>query len=210
MAEKGSYTYDYPRPAVTVDMVVFTIQEKRLKVLLIQRGAEPFLGKWALPGGFVDPNEPLEAAARRELLEETSAEVATIRDVGAFGDPGRDPRGWVISAVFYALVPQQQLRVHAADDARAARCKSADKPPTMAFDHRKVLKASLERLRADLYTLAVAQPMLPLVFTRADLMALYNVLDPRTPQSEILVRRLLDASLIQPAEDDRFCFVGTR
>ena len=90
------YTYDYPRPAVTVDVVLVT-REPRPRVLLIRRKHDPFAGTWALPGGFVDPAETLAAAAGRELREETGVAAADLEQLGAFGDPGRDPRGWTVS-----------------------------------------------------------------------------------------------------------------
>src|SRR5436190_20165932 len=111
----GKYTYDYPRPAVTVDIVIVT-REDRPRVLLIRRKHEPFQGRWALPGGFVDMDENLEAAARRELKEETGIEVAQLRQLHTFGDPGRDPRGRTISVVYLAEVEQNQLQPKAADD----------------------------------------------------------------------------------------------
>src|SRR5689334_8085891 len=96
-SKQPPYTYDYPRPMVTVDIVVFTIQDDDLKVLLIKRGIEPFKGAWALPGGFVGEDESLEAAAKRELFEETHVENVYLEQLYTFGEPGRDPRGRVIS-----------------------------------------------------------------------------------------------------------------
>ena len=97
------YTYEYPRPAVTVDVVLFTIRAGDLAVLMIRRGGAPFKGHWALPGGFVEENESLERAASRELKEETGIEQAALEQLGAFGDPGRDPRGHTVSVAFYGI-----------------------------------------------------------------------------------------------------------
>src|SRR5438445_598737 len=100
---KGRYEYDYPRPALTVDIVILT-QDDRPTVLLIRRKHDPFAGAWAIPGGFVDPGETLAAAAVRELREETSVENVALEQLAAFGDPGRDPRGWTVSIEFLARV----------------------------------------------------------------------------------------------------------
>ena len=104
-----SYTYEYPRPALTVDCVVFGMDEEDLKVLLIKRGLEPFLGKWALPGGFVRMDESLDAAARRELEEEAGIRPSHLEQLYSFGEPGRDPRGRVVTVAYFALVPHERL-----------------------------------------------------------------------------------------------------
>src|SRR5204863_1444911 len=113
-AKQGKYTYDYPRPAVTVDLVVVT-REQQPRVLLIRRKHEPFAGMWAIPGGFVDMEETLEAAARRELFEETGVRTSRLQQLHTFGDPGRDPRGRTISVVYLALVDPRKLKPVAAD-----------------------------------------------------------------------------------------------
>lgn len=129
---------------MTVDIVLFYKSEKRVEVLLIKRANEPFKGEWALPGGFVDKDESLEAAAARELKEETGLEGIRLAQVGAFGDPGRDPRGHTISIVFAA---QLETRAEAvgADDAEDARWHSVARPPQLAFDHKKILRFARER-----------------------------------------------------------------
>src|SRR5262249_42887352 len=114
-------------------------------VLLIRRAREPFKNRWALPGGFVDANESLEAAAARELREETGIKRARLAQIGAFGDPGRDPRGHTVSIVFGALLARKP-RAIAGDDAAELGWHSAINPPKLAFDHRKILRMALERL----------------------------------------------------------------
>src|SRR5271154_3024562 len=111
------FTYEYPRPSLTVDAVVFGFDDQDLKVLLIQRALEPFAGKWALPGGFVQADESLETAVRRELQEETGLKHIFLEQLYTFGDPGRDPRGWVVSVAHYGLVKLADHQVLAATDA---------------------------------------------------------------------------------------------
>jgi 8-oxo-dGTP diphosphatase len=135
--QRSQYTYDYPHPAVTADVVVVT-RESRPRVLLIRRKREPFAGAWALPGGFVDHEEPLEAAARRELREETALEVEQLEQMHAFGDPGRDPRGWTVSIAFVARVDPGTTPT-AGDDAAEAAWHPLDRLPPLAFDHDRVL-----------------------------------------------------------------------
>jgi len=139
------FTYTYPRPAVTVDVALVTI-ERRPRILLIRRKHEPFEGCWALPGGFVDEGETLIDAARRELLEETSLESIELEQLQTFGDPGRDPRGWTVSVVYRAQVRPDQLKPIAADDAAEVAWHYLKKPPEMAFDHAMILERVAEGL----------------------------------------------------------------
>lgn len=140
-----AYSYDHPRPALTVDIVVFSRQEDTLGVLLIKRAREPFEGHWAFPGGFVDKDESLEDAAARELLEETGLGGIHLEQIGAFGDPGRDPRGHTVTVVFAGML-DEPAPVRAADDASEAAWHSALRPPKLAFDHEKILSVALKRM----------------------------------------------------------------
>lgn len=137
-SRKKSFCYEYARPAVTVDVVIVT-QETPRRVLLIRRKSEPFSGDWAIPGGFVDEHETLEQAARRELLEETGVEVAELIPLQAFGDPGRDPRGWTISIAYLAEVNSDDIKPRADSDAAEVGWHSLHRPPQLAFDHAKIL-----------------------------------------------------------------------
>jgi 8-oxo-dGTP diphosphatase len=139
------YCYEHPRPAVTVDIVLFCKSEDSPKVLLIKRGRDPFKGRWAFPGGFVDKDESLEEAAARELREETGLEGISLQQIGAFGDPERDPRGHTVSIIFAALLDSPK-KASAADDAQDARWHAAARPPRLAFDHKKILRIALERM----------------------------------------------------------------
>jgi 8-oxo-dGTP diphosphatase len=142
---KKRYTYDYQRPAVTVDVVLVT-REDDPRVLLIRRKDEPFAAMWALPGGYVNPDEPLEAAARRELREETSVEVEHLEQLQAFGDPGRDPRGWTVSVAFLARAGAAEVIPRAGDDAAEAGWHRLREPPPLAFDHAAILAVARQRL----------------------------------------------------------------
>ena len=136
-------TYEHHRPALTVDVALFCGSGASFRVLLIRRGLEPFEGMWALPGGFVEHGERLEHAARRELLEETGiAWAGPLRQVGTFGDPGRDPRGWTVSVAYAAWVGESAPGPVAGDDAASADWFELSALPALAFDHDEILRCS--------------------------------------------------------------------
>ena len=141
------HCYDYPRPAVTVDIALLCkTATDDVEVLLIRRGRNPFRGRWALPGGFVDEDEPLEHAARRELEEETGIRTTvTLKQIGAFGDPGRDPRGHTVSVAFAAIL-KNKPQVEGSDDAKDAAWHSIKRLPKLAFDHKKIIRAALKAM----------------------------------------------------------------
>jgi 8-oxo-dGTP diphosphatase len=143
---KKKYTYDYPRPAVTVDAVIVT-RERTPRVLLIRRKDDPFAGTWAIPGGFVDMDESLEQAARRELREETGLDVDHVEQLHTFGDPGRDPRGRTISVVYLARVDAAKVKPRAADDAAEVGWHDLRRLPPLAFDHADILACVRRRLK---------------------------------------------------------------
>jgi ADP-ribose pyrophosphatase YjhB (NUDIX family) len=142
------YSYDYPHPAVTVDSVILTIRNNQHKLLLIRRANNPYKGEWALPGGFVDENESLEAAAQRELKEETGMTGINLEQLYTFGAPERDPRERVITVAYYALIPSEITQLHAATDAEAVRWFSMNELPKLAFDHSEIVKLAHERVIA--------------------------------------------------------------
>jgi 8-oxo-dGTP diphosphatase len=145
MPAKKKFAYEYPRPALTVDLALIT-RELKPRVLLIQRKKDPFAGSWAMPGGFVEENEKLTDAARRELKEETGVEVDDIEQLYTAGDPGRDPRGWTISVMYLACVKAADLKPVAADDAKAVGWFPLEKLPKLAFDHAMLLARVRTRL----------------------------------------------------------------
>ena len=142
---KGTYTYDYPRPAVTADSVVFCNGSDGLSVLLIERANDPFKGCWAFPGGFMDMEENAENCAKRELKEETGMEVRSLEYLGTFSEVNRDPRGRTITIAYYAVVEKSD--VIGADDASQARWFPIDSIPPLAFDHDKILRMALEEIK---------------------------------------------------------------
>lgn len=161
---------DFPRYAVTTDVVIFAVRQHRLQLLLIQRANEPDRGKWALPGGFVEPDEDLEASARRELQEETGVQDLYLEQLSAFGAPGRDPRGRTITIAYYALVPPDELRAQAADDAAAVDWFPVDDLPELAFDHSEIIRVALDRLRDRVSHAGAALRLLPDTFTLPQLL----------------------------------------
>jgi 8-oxo-dGTP diphosphatase len=139
---KRPFCYSHPRPAVTADIILFRLVSGQIQVLLIKRANDPYKGKWALPGGFVDENERLEHAAARELEEETGVKRVRLEQVATFGDPGRDPRGHTVSVAFAGVLGRHQ-EVTAGDDAAEADWHPVHRPPPLAFDHKKILSVAL-------------------------------------------------------------------
>ncbi len=140
------FCYEHPHPAVTVDIAVFRESSRLSEILLIERASEPFRGQWALPGGFVHIDEDLETAAHRELAEETGLTGLALEQIGAFGDPDRDPRERVISIVFATVAGDGTRSAQAGSDARSASWFSIDALPALAFDHETIIAAALRRL----------------------------------------------------------------
>ena len=202
MTVKGTYTYDYPRPAVTTDCVIFGYDGKELKVLLIERGIEPFKGCWAFPGGFLNMDEDALAGARRELKEETGLENAFIEQFHTFSEPGRDPRGRVITIAHYALVKIQE--VEGGDDAAQARWFSISGIPPLAFDHDRILRMAMSRLKERIHFEPVGFELLPDVFTMPQLQNLYEAIlevhfDRRNFASKMLKLGILEDTGDRPA-----------
>lgn len=189
--EKGSFTYDYERPALTVDVVIYTIKDNDLKVLLIKRKTQPFKNTWAIPGGFVKNGETLEFAATRELFEETNVKDIYLEQLYSFGDPNRDPRGWVVTVAYFALISSENLKISANTDAKDVKWFSAYNLPKLAFDHQKILDYALTRLRSKLEYTNVGFQLLHKKFTLTELQKTYEiilnkVLDKRNFRKKIL------------------------
>jgi 8-oxo-dGTP diphosphatase len=170
------YKYDYPHPAVTTDIVIFTIRDERLKLLLIRRGGSPFKGKWALPGGFVGIDESLEDCARRELEEETGVSGVYLEQLYTVGAPDRDPRERVITVAYYALIPSDKLAIRAATDAEAVGWFALDELPELAFDHAGIVAVARDRLVAKLDYSTIAFQFMPRRFTLSELQRVYEII----------------------------------
>lgn len=172
--ETNKFVYDYPHPAVTTDCVIFGFDGSNLKVLLIERGIEPFKGKWALPGGFLKMDETAEEGALRELEEETGLKNAYIRQFHTFTELGRDPRERVITIAHYALVRLQEVK--GGDDAAQARWFAMDEIPPLAFDHDRILRLAQKMLRERIHFEPVGFELLPETFTMKQLQNLYEAI----------------------------------
>lgn len=191
----GYDPHAFPLFAVTVDIVVFTVRHGRFLVALIERGTEPYKGAWALPGGFVGPDEDLETAARRELAEETGLDspAGHLEQFGAYGDPGRDPRMRVVTVGYWSIVPDlPELR--AGSDAAASHLVAVDDaladPEGLAFDHHRILCDAVERCRQALEITTVATGFCPPEFTISELRGVYEAvwgvpLDPGNFQNKV-------------------------
>jgi len=192
------YSYEYPRPALSVDCVVFAV-DLDLKVLLIERGLEPFLGSWALPGGFVGMRETTDVAALRELEEETGLANVFLEQLYTFSDVERDPRERVVSVAYYALV--KPALVTGGTDASQARWFSVNDLPELAFDHSAILGVALERLRAKVRYQPIGFELLPGKFTLGQLQRLYESILGRELDKRNFRRAFLRMSILEELDE---------
>lgn len=196
-----AYIYDYPHPAVTVDCVVFGLDDEDLKVLLVQRDQEPFAGRWALPGGFVRADEGLEEAARRELQEEAGLLKVYLEQLYTFGEPNRDPRERVVTVAYYALVNIRDHTVKAATDARNAAWFAVADTPTLAFDHARILQMALQRLTGKVTYQPIGFELLPRKFTLAQLQHLYETILERSLDKRNFRRKVLEMGFLEETDE---------
>jgi len=187
---------------VTVDVVLFTILDRALHLLLIRRLAKPFENRYALPGGFVGEEESLDAAATRELREETGVEKVYLEQLYSFGDPKRDPRGRVITVAYYALAPHQQALRAGTDAADAAWFPVADLP-ALAFDHRKIAEYAHQRLRNKLDYTNVGFELLPGKFTLTELQLVHEAILGEALDKRNFRRKTIQNGIVKPTGEWR-------
>jgi len=193
------YSYEYPRPALTVDVVIFTLREDRLHVLLIRRAEKPFVRMWALPGGFVKIDESLEEAAHRELGEETGLREAYLEQLYTYGDPLRDPRGRVVTVSYFALIPADApLLAEAGGEISEAGWFPVEEIPSLAFDHAEIIAYALRRLRYKLEYTAAGFELLPGEFTLSEIQRTYEMILGEELDKRNFRRRILEAGIIEP------------
>lgn len=195
------FAYEYPRPALAVDCVVFALDAAELKVLLIRRGVEPFAGRWALPGGFVRVAESLDDAARRELAEETGLADVFLEQLYTFGDVGRDPRERVVSVAYYALVNLPGRAVAGGTDAADAAWFAAADLPTLAFDHRRIVDVALDRLKGKVRYQPIGFELLPEQFTLGQLQQLYETVLERSLDKRNFRKKVLSLGVVVETDE---------
>lgn len=214
--EELKYHYKYPHPSVTTDCVIFGFDGTKLNVLLIERGIEPFKGRWAFPGGFLKMDESAEEGARRELFEETGLKTAYIKQFHTFSAPDRDPRERVITIAYYALVKLSEVK--GGDDAAQARWFPIDEIPGLAFDHDLILRRAMTELRKQIHFEPIGFELLPEKFTMRELQHLYEaILDVKFDRRNFYNKMLhvgllqqLDETITMPNKKEaylyRFCY----
>lgn len=202
MSQTKGYTYEYPRPAMTADCVIFGY-DNGLKVLLIERGVEPFKGMWALPGGFMKMDESIEQCARRELQEETGVSDLYMEQFKVFSSPGRDPRGRVVTTAFIALVRPSDYRVVGGDDAAFALWFDADRLPPLAFDHATIIREARERLKEILKLKPIAFRLVDRTFTVDEIRKVYEAINHTNYDRRNFQRKLMQTGMLAPAADER-------
>jgi 8-oxo-dGTP diphosphatase len=192
-----NYSYAYPHPAVTTDIVIFSVRDAVLNALLIRRKSAPYKGRWALPGGFVRIDESVDACAVRELEEETGIRDVYLEQLYTFGEPKRDPRERVISVAYFALAPSQGLSLQAGTDAADVAWYAVDELPNLAFDHLEIIETARARLRAKLEYSTVGLKLMPDEFTLSEAMTLYEIISGQARDKRNFRKWLLSLDVIE-------------
>lgn len=192
-----------PHPAVTVDVILFTIEDARAKVLLVQRNLPPFEGSWALPGGFVRMEESLDEAARRELKEEAGVSVRFLEQLYTFGEVDRDPARRAITVTYFALIDSTKMAPSAGTDASSVGWYPVDALPPLAFDHARIVRYALERLRYKAEYAPVAFQLLPREFTLTELQEVYEVIYDKPLDKRNFRRKVLGLGILEETGKER-------
>ncbi len=185
---------------VTVDIVLFTIRDRQLHLLLIRRLAKPYENRYALPGGFVREEESLDAAATRELREETGVEAVYLEQLYTFGEPKRDPRGRVITVAYYALAPDTQV-LRAGTDASDAAWFPITDLPALAFDHRKIVEYAHQRIRNKLDYTNVGFELLRDKFTLTELQLVHEAILGENLDKRNFRRKIIQKGIVKPTKE---------
>jgi 8-oxo-dGTP diphosphatase len=188
---------------VTVDIVIFSMLERVLNVLLVRRGVPPYAGSYAIPGGFLRRDESLDEAAKRELHEETGVRDVFLEQLYSFGEPGRDPRGQVVTVAYFALVPSERIELFAGADAAEALWAPIRSLPPLAFDHSKILAYALERLRYKLEYTTVGFQLLPKKFTLSEVQAVYEAILGKPIDKRNFRRKMALLGILKPLKEWR-------
>ena len=192
-----AFNSKFETPKVTVDIVVFTIVDKKLKTLLVRRKYPPFQDIWALPGGFIRKHEELPHAALRELKEETGVSKAYLEQLYTFGEEKRDPRGRIITIAYFALVPKGHIRLKASHDAKEARLFSLKELPRLAFDHKKIIGYGLTRVRTKMQYTNTAWSLLPEKFTLREIQEVYEKIWGKHADKRNFRKKIISLGLIE-------------
>ena len=195
---ENKYCYKYPHPALTCDCVIFGFDGVNIKVLLIERGEEPYLGNWAFPGGFMRIDETTEECAVRELREETGLDNVDVRQFHIYSSVNRDPRERVVTVAHYALVKLADVK--GGDDARNAQWFALDEIPSLAFDHDQILRRAIKTLKERICFEPIGFDLLPKVFTMTELQNLYEAILEVTFDRRNFYKKMIKLEMLVEAE----------
>ena len=200
--------HDFDIPLTSVDMAIFTIKDESLQVLLVKRAQHPALGKWALPGGFIDLNKDktLDDTARRKLAEKTGVDTPYLEQVASFGSANRDPRGWSVTVAYFALISSEEVTLEAdksSDEVTWVPVHKVNKEFKLAFDHQDILKQCYERLQGKVQYTSLPVNLLPDAFTLTDLQNTFELILEKDVEKKSFRRRILDADILEETGEMR-------
>ncbi len=199
----SSDIHKFPKPSVTVDIVIFTVQDNNLKVLLVKRKADLKKGEWALPGGFIKLEESLEESAKRILEQKSGVKDVYLEQLYTFGDPFRDTRGRVITVSYFALIDSSKIKLQPTEEVAGAQWFSVYNHPPLAFDHKKVLDYALTRLRYKLEYTTVGFQLLPQKFTLTELQRLYEIILAKSLDKRNFRKKIVSLNIVEPTSETK-------